>query len=129
MVIRNAFVPSDKVFILDVRTPAEYNYTHIEGANLIPFRNLPLHDPVNLSDEELLAWRIKNNKGFPKDKCTQILVYCLSGKRGSAASQMLVESGYKRVYNMQGGITEWLNARYPIIIDPDFWVVNYPKFH
>ena len=27
------------VFILDVRTPAEYNYTHIEGANLIPLRN------------------------------------------------------------------------------------------
>ena len=50
MVIRNAFFPSDKVFILDVRTPAEYNYTHIEGANLIPLRNVPLHDPINLSD-------------------------------------------------------------------------------
>jgi len=55
MVISNAFVPSDKVFILDVRTPAEYNYTHIEGANLIPLKNVPLHDPVNLSDEGLLA--------------------------------------------------------------------------
>jgi len=38
MVISNAFVPSDKVFILDVRTPAEYNYTHIEGAKLIPLK-------------------------------------------------------------------------------------------
>ena len=55
MVISNAFVSSDKVFILDVRTPAEYNYTHIEGANLIPLKNMPLHDPVNLSDEGLLA--------------------------------------------------------------------------
>ena len=55
MVISNVFVPSDKVFILDVRTPAEYNYTHIEGANLIPLKNVPLHDPVNLSDEGLLA--------------------------------------------------------------------------
>jgi hypothetical protein len=36
MVIKNAFVPSYKVFILDVRTPAEYNYTNIEGTKLIP---------------------------------------------------------------------------------------------
>jgi hypothetical protein len=38
MIIKNAFVPSYKVFILDVRTPAEYNYTHIEGAKLIPLK-------------------------------------------------------------------------------------------
>jgi rhodanese-related sulfurtransferase len=127
MVISNAFVPSDKVFILDVRTPAEYNYTHIEGANLIPLRNVPLHDPVNLSDEELLAWHIKNNKDLPKNKCTKILVHCLSGKRGSIASQMLVDSGYKRVDNIQGGITAWVNAGYPVVVNLNFWTVNYPK--
>ena len=127
MVTSNALVSSDEVFILDVRTPAEYNYTHIEGANLIPLRNVPLHDPVNLSDEELLAWHIKNNKDLPKNKDAKILVYCFSGKRSSVASQMLVQSGYKRVYNMQSGITEWVNARYPIVIDPIFWTVNYPK--
>ena len=70
MVISNAFVLSDKVFILDVRTPAEYNYTPIEGAKLIPLMNVPSHDPVNLSDEELLAQHIKNNQDLPKDKCT-----------------------------------------------------------
>jgi rhodanese-related sulfurtransferase len=118
---------SDEVFILDVRTPAEYNYTHIEGSKLIPLRNVPLHDPVNLSDEGLLAWHIKNDKDLPKNKDAKILVYCFSGKRSSVASQMLVESGYKRVYNMQSGITEWVNARYPIVIDPIFWTVNYPK--
>ena len=42
------------VFLLDVRTPAEYNYAHIEGATLIPLRNVPSHDPVNLSDNKLL---------------------------------------------------------------------------
>ena len=127
IVISNTFVSRDKVFILDVRTPAEYNYIHIEGANLIPLRNVPLHDPVNLSDEELLAWHIKNNKDLPKNKCTKILVYCLSGKRGSIASQMLVDSGYKRVNNIQGGIIEWLNAGYPVVINPNIWIVNYPK--
>ncbi len=127
MIIKNAFVPSYKVFILDVRTPAEYNYTHIEGAKLIPLKNLPLHDPVNLSNKELLAWHIKNNKDLPNNKCTKILVYCLSGKRGAVASQMLVDSGYKKVYNVQGGITAWVNAGYPVVVNPNFWTVNYPK--
>ena len=127
MVTSNALVSSDEVFILDVRTPAEYNYTHIERANLIPLRNVPLHDPVNLSDEGLLAWHIKNNKDLPKNKDLKILVYCSSGKRSAVASQTLVQSGYKRIYNMQSGITEWVNARYPIVIDPIFWTVNYPK--
>ena len=127
MVIINAFVLSDKVFILDVRTPAEYNYIHIEGAKLIPLMNVPSHDPVNLSDEELLAWHIKNNQDLPKDKCTKIVVHCLSGKRGSIASQMLVDSGYKRVNNIQGGITAWVNAGYPVVVNPNLWTVNYPK--
>jgi rhodanese-related sulfurtransferase len=94
---------------------------------LIPFKNVPSHDPVNLPDEDLLAWHIKNNKDLPKKKCTKILVYCFSGKRSSVASQMLVESGYKRVYNMQSGIIEWVNAKYPVVVNPYFWTVNYPK--
>ncbi len=127
MVTSTALVSSDEVFILDVRTPAEYNYTHIKGANLIPLKNVPLHDPVNLSDDGLLAWHIKNNKDLPKNKDAKILVYCFSGNRSSVASQMLVQSGYKRVYNMQSGIIEWVNARYPIVVDPIFWIINYPK--
>jgi len=127
MVIKNAFVPNYKIFILDVRTPAEYNYTHIEGAKLIPLRNVASHDPVNLPDEGLLAWHIKNNKDLPKNKCTKILVYCFSGKRSAIASQMLVKSGYKRVYNMQSGIIEWVNAKYPVVVNLNFWTVNYPK--
>ena len=67
------------------------------------------------------AWHIKNNKDLPKNKYTKILVYCLSGKRGPTASQILVDSGYKRVDKIQDGITAWLNTRYPIVIDPDFW--------
>ena len=96
---------------------------------MIPFKNMLLYDPINLLNEELFAWHTKNNKDLPKNKCTKILFYCLSGKRGPTASQILVDSGYKRVDNIQDVSTAWLNTRYPIIIDPDFWAVNYPTFH
>ena len=55
MVIKSTFVSNYKVFILHVRTPAEYNYTRIEGAKLIPLRIVPAHDPVSLPDGELLS--------------------------------------------------------------------------
>ena len=113
------------VFLLDVRTPAEYNYSHIEGATLISLKNLPAHDPVNLPDDQLLPNRIKE---LPENKNTKIVVYCYTGKRGGTASQMIADAGYKRVYNIQGGLTEWVNAGYPVVIDPAKWSANYPHY-
>jgi rhodanese-related sulfurtransferase len=124
MMLENASVSGENMFLLDVRTPAEYNYSHIEGAKLIPLKNVPVHDPVNLSDDQLLPNRMKD---LPEDKYTKIVVYCRSGKRGAIASQMIADAGYKRVYNMQDGITAWVNASYPVVVDSNSWANNYPK--
>lgn len=124
MMLQNVSVSGKNVFLLDVRTPAEYNYSHIEGAKLIPLRNAPLHDPVNLSDEQLLPNRIKE---LPEDKNTTIVVYCSSGRRGANASQIIADAGYKEVYNMQDGIGAWVNASYPVVVDPNTWLINYPN--
>lgn len=113
----------EDAFLLDVRTPAEFNYSHIEGATLIPLKNVPAHDPVNLSDDQLLPNRMKE---LPEDKNTKIVVYCYTGKRAGIASQMIVDAGYKRVYNIQGGLTAWVNAGYPVVINPVKWLANYP---
>jgi rhodanese-related sulfurtransferase len=40
---------------------------------------------------------------------------------------MLVDSGYKRVYNMQSGIIEWVNAKYPVVVNPNLGAGNSPK--
>lgn len=124
MMLKNASVSGEKVFLLDVRTPAEYNYSHIEGAKLIPLKNMPLHDPVNLSENMLLAKRLNE---LPENKTTEIIVYCKAGVRGATASQMIADAGYKRVYNIKGGIDAWVNASYPVVVDPNFWASNYPK--
>ncbi len=124
MMLQNVFVSGENVFLLDVRTPAEYDYSHIEGAKLIPLRNVPLRDPVNLSDNQLLPNRMKD---LPEDKNTKIVVYCLSGRRGADASQIIADAGYKEVYNMQDGIGAWVNASYPVVVDPNSWVSNYPN--
>lgn len=100
-------VETEDVFILDVRTPSEFNSSHIEGATLIPVTN---SGESNLSPDQLLEARIDE---VPKNK--KILVYCRSGHRSTSASQILINSGYSQVYNMEGGINAWTGAGYPLV--------------
>lgn len=125
---------SEDVFILDVRTPAEYNLGHIEGATLITLRNVPKLDPDNLPDEQLLPARMKE---LPHNKRTKILVYCKLGGRSAEASDLLVKAGYKRVYNMDndedskntnGGIVQWVTEGYPIVATYDSWKTEWYNY-
>lgn len=103
----NKMVEKEDVFILDVRAPSEFNSSHIEGATLIPVKN---SGGSNLSPDQLLEARINE---VPKNK--KILVYCRSGSRSASASQILVNAGYSQVYNMEGGISAWIGAGYPVV--------------
>ncbi|HUV83605.1 MAG TPA: rhodanese-like domain-containing protein [archaeon] len=88
-------VDSGEYFILDVRTQEEYDAEHIAGSVLIPNEVL-----LNRLDE------------VPSDK--PILVYCRTARRSSISSQDLIDNGYSKVYNMEGGIAAWQNAGYPV---------------
>ncbi len=101
---------TDDFFLLDVRTPAEFNESHIEGAVLIPLEN---GYGSYLGPDRLLEARINEVPGGEK-----ILVYCRTGRRSAVASQMLVDAGYTDVYNMGGGISEWIEAGYPVVSGP-----------
>jgi rhodanese-related sulfurtransferase len=41
-------------------------------------------------------------------------VICRTGNRSQTASEILVGLGYKQVYNVDGGITAWLDAGLPV---------------
>lgn len=103
-------VEKGDIFILDVRTPNEFNSSHIKGATLIPVSNA---FGSNLSSDSLLKVRIGE---VPKKK---VLVYCRTGRRSDTASTMLVNAGYSQVYNMAGGITAWIDAGYPVVSSED----------
>lgn len=78
------------IFVIDVRTPAEYSNGHINGSI-----NIDISNPTFL--EEIL--KLDNGKDY--------LVYCLSGGRSSSAQKMMVGLGFKNVFNLAGGITAW----------------------
>lgn len=84
------FIETSQPLILDVRSPHEYYSGHIAGATLIPLQQL--------------SQRLSEIQQY-KDK--EILIYCRSGNRSTVASEILIENGFKKLYNLQTGILGW----------------------
>jgi len=95
---RSLMGKGSSVFLLDVRTPEEYQKAHLEGAVLIPVSQLE-----NRLNE------------IPKKK--RILVYCAVGSRSGAAARILAGKGYSEVYNIADGIMGWYRNGFPISHD------------
>lgn len=77
--------------LIDVRTADEFELGSIEGAV-----NIPL-DEIREHLEEI-----------PKDK--KIIVFCSVGLRAHVACRILVQKGYREVYNLSGGIKTYETA-------------------
>ncbi|OHB32914.1 MAG: hypothetical protein A2X84_04830 [Desulfuromonadaceae bacterium GWC2_58_13] len=84
------------IFLLDVRTPEEYQQIRLDGARLVPI------DQLQKRIDEL-----------PKDR--SILVYCAVGSRSSQVANYLARLGYPAVYNLYGGIYAWQLRGFPVI--------------
>lgn len=83
---------------LDVRTPAEYEEVHIQGAVLHPLTEL---NPNAV--RELAAG---------KSGC---VVICRSGGRARQASEKLSASGLTNISVLEGGVTAWDSAGLPVV--------------
>jgi metal-sulfur cluster biosynthetic enzyme/rhodanese-related sulfurtransferase len=81
------------LFVLDVRTPAEFNADHIPRAHSIPLDEL----------EDRLG------ELPPTDR--PILVTCAAGGRATSACGVLAERGWTRLLNLAGGMHAWSGPR------------------
>lgn len=77
--------------LLDVRTPSEYKEGHIKKAKLINFFDKDFFEQVT--------------KEF--DKNQPIYLYCRSGGRSAKAARIFKSEGFKKVYNLLGGLNAW----------------------
>ena len=81
------------LFVLDVRTPAEFATGHIPNAHLIPV------------DE------VEDRLGELPPRDTPMLVHCAAGGRSAAACQTLGQRGYTSLLNLVGGMHGWPGVR------------------
>lgn len=81
----------DQAFILDVRTPEEFEAGYIPEA-------------ININ--------IYEGQGFLNeieklDKSRNYYVYCRSGNRSRQACALMNNMGFGQAFNLEGGILEW----------------------
>ncbi len=88
-----------KAVILDARESEEYETSHIPGARYVGYEQFT---PDVLRD-------------LPRD--TTIVVYCSVGYRSERIAERLQAEGFRKVYNLYGGIFEWVNRGLPLESD------------
>lgn len=87
----------EHALVLDVRDLAEYTAGHIADAMHIPLNQL------ESSLEKLNAYKSK-----------PIIVQCQSGTRSARACAVLSKQGFTQLYQMEGGLLSWEQAKLPI---------------
>jgi adenylyltransferase/sulfurtransferase len=82
--------------LVDVREPYEYEICRIPGSKLIPVGELP----ARLSE---------------LDTADEIVLQCKTGARSARALHILQEAGFRKLANLQGGITAWADQVDPAV--------------
>ena len=80
----------DKLTLVDVREPNEYQINRIPGTVLIPLGEVP-------------------RRYAELDKDAEIVVSCKMGGRSAKAADFLRSVGFGRVLNHKGGILDWID--------------------
>ena len=90
------------VQLLDIRTPEEYKSGYIEGYGNMDY----LSDTFKEEMETL-------------DKSKPIAIYCRSGGRSGRCATLMLEIGFKEIYDLEGGIIQWKAENNPVIVNSE----------
>lgn len=82
---------------LDAREKAEYNVSHIKSARWVGY-------------EDFKKARVS---GIPEN--ATLIVYCSVGYRSEKIGEKLKALGFTDVYNLYGGIFDWVNKGYKVV--------------
>jgi adenylyltransferase/sulfurtransferase len=80
----------DRLTIVDVREPNEYQINRIAGSVLIPLGDIP-------------------KRYVELDPNDELVMQCKVGGRSAKAADFLRSKGYKKVLNLAGGILDWID--------------------
>ncbi len=95
--LNSEYPKNKKILILDAREYEEYKVSHLEKAVYVGY------DHLNLKPIEKV------------DRDVKVVVYCSVGYRSEKVGEKLKEMGFTDVYNLYGGIFEWVNEGYKVV--------------
>ena len=88
--VYDAVHSEESMQLVDVRTEEEYEVSHLKNAQNICVTSDDFREKVTSLDKQ-----------------KPVYVYCRSGKRSSRAAKILIELGFTKVYDLQGGHQNW----------------------
>ena len=90
---------AEKPFLIDVRTRAEFDVSHLQDAHHVE----PDSEPAQLK--------------LAVAKQAPIVTYCAVGYRSAAFARRLRAAGFINVRNLEGSIFQWANEDRPLVKD------------
>jgi rhodanese-related sulfurtransferase len=97
---------SQKVVVLDVREPAEFQVGHLPHAINVP--------------RGVLEFKVSNHPQL-MDPQQPILIYCKNGGRSTLAALTLKRMGFTGIEMLNGGFDGWRGEVHKIEIDPGIY--------
>ena len=85
----NTYLQTDSSILIDVREPFEYKSNRIKGSI-----NIPASGNLDKAADTL-------------NKKLTLFLYCTSGYRSSRTAEKLYNKGFRKLYNLEGGIKAW----------------------
>ena len=97
--------------VLDAREKEEYQVSHLQNSIWVGHETFSLKSVAEL------------------DKNKPILIYCTVGARSEEIGKTLQKAGFKKVFNLYGGILHWVNEGRPVFANgkPTLQVHTYSK--
>ncbi len=86
----------NEIVLIDVRTPQEYMFEHVEGALLAPMAFV-------------------KTASLPAQGEKRIVLHCGSGKRSGKVGEQCLAEGFEKMAHMEGGFGAWKAAGLPYI--------------
>ncbi len=115
---RNEGLPVDQSGIV---TPMDLSKSKISLIDVRDITEYSTKGHAPLASHNYVGYLERNSnpvkKHFPKDK--PIAVTCTVGHRASLAVSILKRNGYKKVYNLIGGMGAWMKLKLPLKKDID----------
>ncbi|MCB0750620.1 MAG: sulfurtransferase [Ignavibacteriae bacterium] len=95
--VRKLINDKENFLLIDIREESEWENNRIPGA---------IYLGKGIIEREIESVAPNND--------TQIVLYCGGGYRSALSAENLQRMGYKNVYSMIGGITEWEEKDFPL---------------
>jgi rhodanese-related sulfurtransferase len=86
-----AWIDEGKAVLIDIRETDEYAREHIPGSRLVPLSGF---DPDD----------------FPRDHSKVGVFHCNSGNRTCEAAPQILATGFREVFQLEGGLQAWKKA-------------------